>query len=140
MELQKERLCELCGKDISHKIKSARYCCRQHKEKHYRHLNRDKYKKLKNEWNKKNREKVTRLDKERRHKEMQQYGYSKRYLRTYAKRHIDKLKEIKEEKCFKCGSRSFLDIHHKKYTKKPEDWEFICHKCHMKLHNPTTLL
>lgn len=135
-----DRFCELCGVNINHKRLGARYCCRSHKNSHYRHLHRDRYNEHKKRWQRENLDKIAQSRKEKRSKEIKLYGYTKNYLREYAKRHIDELRTIKPEKCFKCGTEEDLVIHHEKYTKNPKDWEFVCNPCHRRLHNPTALV
>lgn len=136
LEEKKGRSCKKCGRDISEMRSNAEFCCREHKTRYYRDQNPEKVK----QWRKDNQKKHLRKILDRRlikaQKERDELGYSKNYLRTYAQRHINDLRAIKEEKCCECGSRQFLGIHHIKYTKNPEDWEFICHSCHMKHHNP----
>lgn len=43
------------------------------------------------------------------------------------------------DKCFRCGSKNKLIVHHKTYKnlfhEEPEDLELICDKCHKKEHN-----
>ncbi len=42
------------------------------------------------------------------------------------------------EKCFKCGSRMFLQVHHLTYKRlgreKPEDLQVLCGSCHRRVH------
>jgi len=54
-------------------------------------------------------------------------------IRDYTNYHK---KEVlsKDSVCANCSSKSNLQIHHKKYTKNPKDWEVLCEKCHSKLH------
>ena len=140
LEAKFGRVCELCGVDISKKNKNARFCCRQHKEKHYRHTNRDKVREWKRNWDNNNRDKIRKSDTKKRHEEIMENGFSKKYMREYARRHINDLVKLKGKRCYICNTNKFLSIHHTKYTKDPKDWEFVCYICHTREHEPTTLL
>jgi hypothetical protein len=139
-EYKKGKKCKLCGIDISHKIKSAQFCCRGHKSKYYKANNREKVNEWKRDWQKKNLKSILESRRLEKIKEVEIYGFTKSYLRTYAKRHINDLIKLKGKKCFKCGRKDFLEIHHTKYDKNPENWEFVCLNCHILIHEPTALI
>lgn len=67
-----------------------------------------------------------------------------RYYKYISSLDWNKLRQrlIKErgDKCEKCGSTEFLQVHHKTYRnvykEKDEDLQVLCRRCHFKTHHP----
>jgi len=47
--------------------------------------------------------------------------------------------EFKKERCERCNTDKKLEVHHKKYTKNPDDWICLCSNCHVELHKKLNL-
>ena len=88
--------------------------------------------------------------KEYRKKHMEHHKeYMRKYLNEYHKRpeqHDRYLmrqhayRTLKDNKivCSKCGCVEILELHHKRYTKNPDDVEILCRPCHKRFHNNLT--
>ena len=88
---------------------------------------REKRKKQFKEWYEKN--------KERQFINLKRYYYQnkeKHKIRTETIRIAKRINwyEKQGNKCNKCPSTEYLEIHHLKYTLNPEDWELLCRNCH----------
>lgn len=134
--ISSNRVCKLCGIDISKKRTNARFCCKEHKERHYRDTHIEQYREYKRNRSDEVKEREKIRAREKRHREIKEIGFSKNYLSTYAQRHVQDLIKLKGKMCEHCNTKRYLEIHHVKYTKDPNDWIFLCRDCHMKLHNP----